>query len=152
MPSAVNEVSTDDFVRACVAFQQAKQQLSAHLNGADVTACDNVSRAVYSLANKAMVQQQKRPVRRGRVSLKQLVLQAVRGRTLFTAQIILDQLTQQKVLPKYKNARGNIHALLSAEKKLFERVSLGTYRLKKPAKRLVFADKKTPKQLPARTT
>ncbi len=154
--TAVDELSTEQFVKACVAFQQAKSVLSHHLNDADVVACDNVSRAVYSLANRALAKKTHPPKldKRGRkMSTAEAVVQAVRGKSTFTNQSVIDAMKRQGTLPKSQNIKGYISAVLSVNSKtLFKRVNPGVYSLRgAPKKRLVFSSNKTPKALPEKT-
>lgn len=153
--SAINELSPDEFIRACVAFQQAKTVLSQHLNGADAAACDTVSLAVYDLANKALTRKMLAPasgreVRSGeRLPLHQAIAKAVRGKKTFDTQTIIDSMKRRGTLPQSKNLRGYITATLCAHTELFKRVKTGVYRLRSPRK-LVF-ENKPPKELPAKT-
>lgn len=154
--TAVDELSTEQFVKACVAFQQAKTVLSQHLNGGDVVACDTVSRAVYNLANVRLNQKThtKRVNKNGqRVTLADAVVQAVRGRQSFDSQTVVDAMKRRGTLPKVENVKNYISTVLSMNKTKFRRLNRGLYCLKAPAKKkLVYATNKPPKELPAKTT
>lgn len=155
--TAVDELSKDEFIKACVAFQQAKTLLSHHLNGGDVVACDTVSQAVYNLANQALAKKghiSKTGKTGHKLSTTEAVLQAVRGKKTFNNQAVIDAMKRQGTLPKSQNIKGYISAVLSANSKtLFKRVNPGVYSLReKPQKKLVFASNKAPKELPAKTT
>ncbi len=160
MPAtAVNEVSSDQFVKACVQFQQAKTLLSQHLSGADVTACDNVSRAVYNLANKALTRKAGRPPMNAKalkggkhVSLVDRIVQAVQGKKSFDIQTVIDSMKRRGTLPKAENTKNYVSNLLSMNPTRFKRLERGVYCLKASGKKkLVYAPKKTPKELPAKT-
>jgi hypothetical protein len=154
--TAANEVSTDQFVRACVAFQQAKTVLSQHLNGADAMACDNVSRAVYNLANRALAR--KTPTKRTdpsgkRLTLPEAVAQSIHGKKSFDSQTVVEAMKRRGTLPKVENVKNYISTVLSTHKDRFKRLERGVYCLKEPVKKkLVFAPNKAPKELPSKTT
>jgi hypothetical protein len=152
----VNEVSVDQFVKACVTFQQAKAILGQHLNGADVVACDTISSAVYKLANKAVSHQMRThgntisQVKRGdRIPFPQAIAQAVRNKPTFDTQTVIDAMKRRGTLPRAENIKAYVSSTLSGHAELFVRVERGVYRLKK--RRLVWAVKKEPKALPEKT-
>lgn len=155
--TAVDELTTDQFVKACVAFQQAKAVLSQHLNGADAMACDNVSRAVYNLANRALAKKtytRKVDSVGRKLTAVDAVVQAVRGKKKFDKQAIIEAMKRQGTLPKSQNINGYLSAILSANSQtVFKRITPGIYSLRKTVakKKLVFAAKDT-KALPAKTT
>lgn len=148
--TAANEVSDDEFVTACVAFQHAKGILSVYLNGADAQTADLVSLAVYKLANKAVARNVRTTPQKNeaRQPLHACIAQAMRGRKKFNIQDAMDALTRRNQLPKVANVRSTISNALGLHKSVFQRVTTGVYKVKE--RKLVF-DKKTPKQLPAST-
>lgn len=154
--STIADVSEDDFVKACVAFQQAKVFLATYLNGADVASIDGVSFAVYNLTNKAVVRHKRaangRAVKSGaRPPLHTLIAQAMRGRKQFNSQDVMDALKRRNMLPRVEDARSTISNALGMHKKVFQRVKLGVYKLKPSTNKLLYTAKKAPKELPAKT-
>jgi hypothetical protein len=154
--SAINELSPDQFIRACVAFQQAKSALSQHLNGADAAACDTVSRAVYDLANKAVSHNMRNhsktilAVKSGkRLPLYQAIAKAVQGKKTFNSQTVIDAMKRRGTLPRAEKLKEYLTSTMSAHPELFKRVERGVYQLK-ISRKLVF-EKKPPKELPGKT-
>lgn len=154
------EVSQDPFVLACVAFQQAKRQLSDLIGGGSVEKCDSVSQSVYDLANKAVKRRMTAPrrLRAGnrkavadgeRLPFRDCVVKAVSRRKTFTSEDVVNGLERLKLLPESENVRGYVSLTLSSNTDTFKRVSRGVYTLKKA---LALPSKKATKALPASTS
>ena len=152
--TAASEVSSDNFVKACITFQQAKAFLSQHMNGADVAKLDTVSLAIYNLANKAVTRSMKsagiRAVKSGeRKPLYEIITQVMKNRSSFDTETVMEALKRRGMMPKAEDPRSYITNTLSTRKDLFKRISRGQYKVK-PARKLVYV-KKPAKQLPAAT-
>ncbi len=155
--TAVPEVSNDQFVAACIAFQQAKSVLSQHLGSADLHQLNTVSGAVYDLANKALRRKMKeapvektRAVKNGtRVPFREVIAQAVRGRRKFTIPEVIEALKKRQALPEAVDVGAYISATLSTNTDMFKRIERGLYTLKTTRRRLAL--KAAPKGLPEAT-
>jgi len=156
--SAVPEVSNDQFVAACVAFQQAKVALAQHLGQADLTQLDTVSSAVYDLANKALRRKMKdeknvrqAAVHRGeRKPFYEIIASAVQGRKKFTIPDVVEALKKRGQLPEAMDIPAYISTTLGTHKERFTRVERGVYKFKGTRRLLTL--KRQPKALPAVTS
>lgn len=159
--NAAFEVSTSDLVLACVAFKQAKDELLRFLGeGATVENADQISIAVYDLANQATRQRSRgvggrtlAAVSRGdRLPFKSLVALAVKGKKNFTIDNVIEGMKRQKTEPESKNIRAYIATALKTYEDTFERIERGLYRLKPGARQKLVLKRKPgpkPKLLPA---
>lgn len=159
--SAAFEVSTSELVLACVSFKQAKDELLRFLGeGATVENADQISIAVYDLANQATRQRSRgvggrtlQAVARGeRLPFKSLVALAVKGKKKFTIDNVIDGLKRQKTMPESKNIRMYVATALKTYEDTFERIERGLYRMKPGASQRLVLKRKPgpkPKQLPA---
>lgn len=153
--NAASEVSQDRFVAVCIAFQQAKNDLSQHLGNTDLTQLDNVSQAVYHLANKALRRKMKDAPTEHRVAVqkgeklpfREIIAAAVKGRKQFTISDVADALKKRRQLPVAQDVPAYISTTLGTSTDLFTRVERGVYKFKKSRPRLTL--KKAPKALEA---
>lgn len=140
--SAASEVTSSDFVLACVAFRQAKANLLRFLGeGSTVVTADEISCSVYDLANKATIQRSRgtggrtlKAVNDGRrLPFKSLIALAVKGKKQFTIDNVIEGLERQKTMPESTNIRVYISTALKTYEETFERVERGVYRMKRGA-------------------
>ena len=148
-----NPEFSDPFVKACILFQQARVTLSQHLGGGvDANACDQVSRSVYDLANKAVrreMRDAKKERPKGRVSMKDFILKSMHGRKTFSTAHI-EEAARREGRPLGETFKVYVSHILASETTLFQRVKRGVYKFK--TKKAPKAKKKSPKQLPASTS
>lgn len=158
MKTAIGEVSNDNFVAACVAFQQAKAQLRSFLGEVEIEQLDAVSTPVYDLANKALRRKMKDAkfentslVARGaRPTFPVCIARAVRNKKEFTPDDVIHGLKRIKLLPKATDIRSYISSTVTAHPELFKRLERGRYAL--VGKPQALALQKKPKALPAAAT
>lgn len=162
--NAAFEVTTSEFVLAAVAFRQAKEELLRFLgDGATVENADQISMAVYDLANQATRQRSLgtggrtlKAVSRGdRLPFKSLVALAVKGKRQFTIDDVIDGLKKQRTMPESKNIRTYVSTALKTYEDTFERIERGVYRLRKGARSKLILKRRPgpkPKQLTAAAT